>query len=443
MMLRAAPVSFGAAGSPSATEAVVVEVAPVSVRHAGHLLVADDDPVNLEVLRSQLEPMGYIITVARDGREAVDAMAAHGTFDGVLLDVMMPRMSGPQAAEVIRATHPHGTLPILMLTAKSRPEDAVVGFRAGASDYIGKPFHREELLQRLDTHLQAQRTARAFRRFVPEDFLELLGVAGFEELRAGVGQARELTVLFADVRHFTERSEALGPEETFRFVNECLARFEPVVRGQGGFVDKFIGDAIMAMFPGEPANALRAAELLQREVEGFNAEHPSAVLPLAIGIGVHHGAVILGAVGVDARLELTAIGDAVNVAARLEALTKTLGAGALVSEACIMRSRLAGVRRVGAFRVRGRHEAVELFEVLACCMHQGEREQKQATDDRFQRGLRAYAQGDMARATEHFSVVVREAPLDRVAALYLARSEAFARTGVPDGFEGDVESLTP
>ena len=108
-----------------------------------------------------------------------------------------------------------------------------------------------------------------------------------------------------------------------------------------------------------------------------------------------------------------------------------------------MRSRLAGVRRVGAFRVRGRHEAVELFEVLACCMHQGEREQKQATDDRFQRGLRAYAQGDMARATEHFSVVVREAPLDRVAALYLARSEAFARTGVPDGFEGDVESLTP
>jgi two-component system sensor histidine kinase ChiS len=439
-----APVSAASPlSAPSSAPLASLGSAPFAAAEAaprrGHLLVADDDPVNVEVLRAQLEPAGYRVTIARDGREALEALAREGTFDGVLLDVMMPKMTGPEAAEQMRAGHPHGTLPILMLTAKSRPEDAIVGLRAGASDYVGKPFHREELLQRLDGHVQAMRTARAFRRFVPSDFLQLLGAAHFEELRAGVGQRHDLTVLFADIRGFTARSEQLGPEGTFAFVNGCLQRFEPVVRAHGGFVDKFIGDAVMAIFPGEATRAVEAAARLQAEVASFNLAHPRAPMPLAIGIGVHRGPVILGTVGVDDRLEVTVIGDAVNVAARLEALTKRFGVGALASREIADGARVPGEARcIGVVHVRGRREPIELFELLACCASEDERTQKMATCDVFARGLAAWRAGRMDDATMAFEAARRDAPLDGVAAIYAEEAKRLLQDGIPDSFDGDL-----
>jgi two-component system, sensor histidine kinase ChiS len=437
MLLRAAP----SEGSDDASVAFPSVSAVAASGHAtGHLLVADDDPVNLEVLRAQLEPGGYSVTIARDGAEAVAALETLPQVDGVLLDVMMPNMTGVEAAVRMREAHPHGTLPILMLTAKSRPEDAVVGLRAGASDYVGKPFHREELLRRVDAHVRALKTARTFRRFVPEDFLALLGVEGFDALRAGLGERREVTILFSDVRAFTARSERLGPERTFRFINACLERFEPVVRRHGGFVDKFIGDAIMAIFPGEGPSAVHAAAELHRSIDGFEASFPEDAAPVAIGVGVHRGPVILGTIGAANRMEVTAIGDAVNVAARLESLTKSLGAGALVSKE-VLDGEPHDVRRVGAVHVKGRTAAVELFELLACCSSDQEREQKRGMNVRSQRGLLAYAERDMACARETFASCVRDAPLDRVAALYLERSAAFAVSGVPEGFDGCLDGV--
>jgi two-component system sensor histidine kinase ChiS len=433
-----APVSGAAAGPPSGPASGPLSRA-LSVASRGHLLVADDDPVNVEVLRAQLEPAGYRVTTARDGREALEALAREGTFDGVLLDVMMPKMTGPEAAEQMRAEHPHGTLPILMLTAKSRPEDAVVGLRAGASDYVGKPFHREELLQRLDSHVQAVRTARAFRRFVPGDFLQLLGAEHFEELRAGVGQRHDLTVLFADIRNFTARSEQLGPEGTFAFVNGCLQRFEPVVRAHGGFVDKFIGDAVMAIFPGEATRAVEAAARLQSEVAAFNEAHAGSPMPLAIGIGVHRGPVILGTVGADDRLEVTAIGDAVNVAARLEALTKRFGVGALASKEVVATAPIPGdARCIGVVHVRGRREPIELFELLACCASAQEREQKTRTRSAFARALEAWRAGRMVEAARGFGQVGAEAPLDGVAAIYADQAQRFVTDGLPVAFDGEL-----
>ena len=267
--------------------------------------------------------------------------------------------------------------------------------------------------------------------------MKLLGVTRFESLEAGVGQPHNITVLFTDIRDFTTRSEKLGPEGTFRFVNACLERFGPVVRANGGFVDKFIGDAVMAIFPGDPLKAVRAAEGLMAEVRAFNAARPNAPMPLAIGIGIHKGPVILGTVGDSERMDVTVIGDAVNVSSRLESLTKAFGAAALVSQDTLGSS-LEGMRRVGAVRVKGRREPVELFEILACCGSKDEREQKAAGDERFQRGLRAYAQGDMTRAKEHFTIAAAEAPSDRLAKLYAEKATQFEQTGLPAGFEGEL-----
>ncbi len=278
------------------------------------------------------------------------------------------------------------------------------------------------------------------RRFVPEDFLGLLGVARFDGLTAGIGQRHEVTILFADVRGFTTRSEQLGPEGIFHFINACLARFEPVVRRHGGFVDKFIGDAVMAIFPGDPLSGALAAADMQREVDAFNASRPNALNPLAVGVGVHRGAVVLGTVGVAERMEVTAIGDAVNVAARLEALTKALGVSALVSEE-VLRGARVEARRVGAVRVKGRGQPVELFELLTCIQSAAERNQKHSTAERFQRGLRAFAQSDISRARDHFAFCAQEAPLDRVAALYLARCEHYVEGGVPPEFDGSLDGV--
>ena len=284
----------------------------------------------------------------------------------------------------------------------------------------------------------SDRSARAFHRFVPEDSIRLLGGARFEDLRAGLGVRRDLTVLFADIRNFTTRSETMPPEQVFAFVNECLGGLAPVVHAHGGFIDKFIGDAIMAIFPGDPASAVAAATDFRRKVTAFNAKQPGGTMALAIGVGIHRGPVVLGTVGHDDRLEVTAIGDAVNVAARLESLTKDFGVGALVSDAVTDGSDSNTYRRVGKVHVKGRHAPVTLFEVLACTMNDDEREEKARSFRSFAAGLAAFEGALMDDSVRHFAQAVDQAPRDAVARRYLERASRYLREGVPAGFDGSL-----
>ncbi len=288
------------------------------------------------------------------------------------------------------------------------------------------------------------RTARAFRRFVPEDFLALLGARDFARLEAGVGVTRDVTVLFSDMRNFTAMSERLGPAGTFRFVSGCLRRFIPAIVRHGGFIDKFIGDAVMAIFPSDPYDAVLAAKAMQDEVNLFNDSEAGRAWPLAIGVGVHRGPVMIGTIGDGTRMDVTAIGDVVNVASRLESLTKKLGVAALASDA-IVRERMSTARRslrcVGAMKVKGRDDAVDLFELLDNIASPDERVQKDATRERFVRGLLAFQLADIPRAHGHFDAVCRHAPLDGVARAYRATTEKYLAEGLPAGFNGELGSL--
>ena len=210
-----------------------LHIAEEGGRHAAphmagaRLLVADDDPVNVEVLKAQLEPEGHAVVVARDGADAVALLENSGPFDAVLLDVMMPKLTGPQAASEMRAQYPHGTLPILMLTAKSRPEDAVAGLRAGADDYGGEPVHRDELLARLDVHLESSRMTRALERLVRPRMVELAGRTRAGELRVGDGQGTRAVL----ARFSIEGLAAVAARHDERTFFERVAR---VVRRQIG-----------------------------------------------------------------------------------------------------------------------------------------------------------------------------------------------------------------
>ena len=210
-------------------------------------------------------------------------------------------------------------------------------------------------------------TNDAIRRFVPREFLHALGHDDVTTTKLGDATARSITVLFADIRNFTSSSEGMSPEETFAFLNGCLSKLGPHVRAQSGFVDKYIGDAIMALFPRDPSDAVRAAIAMQEELRRTNEEAGGRV-PLAIGVGVHVGRVMMGTIGEAERFEATVISDAVNLTARLESLTKQLGCAVLISEevhATLGADVRAHTRRLGTFLVKGKAQAVTLHEVFA------------------------------------------------------------------------------
>jgi len=265
-------------------------------------------------------------------------------------------------------------------------------------------------------------TNAAIQRFVPREFLHALGHDDVTTTKLGDATARSITVLFADIRNFTSSSEGMSPEETFAFLNGCLSKLGPHVRAQSGFVDKYIGDAIMALFPRDPSDAVRAAIAMQEELRRTNEEAGGRV-PLAIGVGVHVGRVMMGTIGEAERFEAMVISDAVNLTARLESLTKQLGCAVLISEevhATLGADLRAHTRRLGTFLVKGKAQAVTLHEVFASDAA-ALREAKVRTRARFEEMLENHAQGRNEAALAIAGELRDQAPDDGPASWWFMR----------------------
>lgn len=207
--------------------------------------------------------------------------------------------------------------------------------------------------------------ATSFSRFVPREILGFLGRAEIEEVALGDVVQRELTVLFSDIRSFTTISERLTPRETFDFLNDYLGVVGPLIREHGGFIDKYVGDAIMAVFAGPTSAAVDAALAMLEKLREYNAVRTGDGPPIAIGIGIHTGQAMLGTIGETQRMDGTVISDAVNLASRLQSLTKEHQADLLVSQSVI--ERLDGARftwrLVDSVVVRGKTELTDIYEI--------------------------------------------------------------------------------
>ncbi|MBD1877597.1 HAMP domain-containing protein [Coleofasciculus sp. FACHB-T130] len=216
-----------------------------------------------------------------------------------------------------------------------------------------------------------QKTIESFHRFVPEKFLLVIAPDGIENIQVGFASTRTITILFADIRGYTAMSEQMTPLETFSFLNDYLACMGQVIDKSGGFIDKYIGDAIMALFDDEATdNALHAALAMRQRLKILNEERSHQGLPtIDIGIGIHRGEVVMGTVGFSSRIESTVVGDAVNVAARVESLTKNYDSTILVTKPIVEALRHPDtfpLRLVDKFvRVKGKEELVAIYELDA------------------------------------------------------------------------------
>ncbi len=284
----------------------------------------------------------------------------------------------------------------------------------------------ENLQQKLKEAQQTAALSKTFQKFVPYEFLKHLGKDHITDLQLGDCRKQEMTILFADMRSFTKISENMTPEETFRFINTFLGHVAPAIQQHEGFIDKFIGDAIMALFHRYPDDALHAGIAMLQKLELFNEERKAAGdEPVSMGIGINTGTVILGTIGGPNRMEGTVVSDAVNLAARMENMTKEYGATLLISEHTfygLYQPQQFACRLTDRVQVKGKAEWVTIWEVL-----DGNpvitRRAKVATLKPFEQALSLYFLEEFAEAQSLFEACATENPDDKAAQLYILRCQ--------------------
>lgn len=591
------------------------------------ILIVDDEPVNLQVLVNNLSLANYAIAQANNGLEALELVEQGFKPDLVLLDVMMPHMTGYEVSQRLRERFLPSELPIVMLTAKNQASDLVAGFEAGASDYLTKPFSKDELLARIKTHINLSRlisenrnlnikheelaqektdleilldtttehadavqaelkqqaiealqaseqqlrkfleampvgvlvidaegkpyyinslgeqllgqglvnslastqltevyqayvrdtdqlypdvdspiyralqgeissiddmeirqgdrtipievwgtpirnengdvlyaiaafqdiTERqkaqaerykytreimelnlAYERFVPKEFLRFLNKESITDVKLGDQVQQEMTVLFADIRSFTSLSEGMSPQENFNFINEYLSIVTPEIHSHNGFIDKYIGDAVMALFPESPNDAVLSAIAMQNKVALFNeARQQRGEVPIKIGIGLHTGSLMLGTIGGAQRMEGTVIADAVNLASRLEGLTKQYGTAIAISEKVLFQlenMEQYGYRFLDRVKVKGKKEAVAVFEIYDSDSV-SQQQLKKLTRSDFEEAIVLYYQQKFDLAQQSFQAILQINPQDVAAQLYCDRCEKYQKNGLTEGWE--------
>ena len=264
---------------------------------------------------------------------------------------------------------------------------------------------------------------RSLERFIPYEFLSILDKASILDVKLGDQVEREMSILFADIRSFTTLSEGMTPEENFRFINSYLSQMGPLIRDHHGFIDKYIGDAIMALFQ-NPEDAVQSGVVMLKKLEAYNEGRKRAgYTPIRIGVGVNTGPVILGMLGEENRLDGTVISDTVNLASRLEGLTKTYCTPLLVSGFTVNALEDASTfhtRHVGQATVKGKSRPVTVYEVLDA-EPDTVAAKKMGTATRFEEALLQYEKGRLQEALEGFQECVREVPEDETAKVYAQR----------------------
>lgn len=276
----------------------------------------------------------------------------------------------------------------------------------------------------------------SYSRFVPHQFLQLLGKTSVTDIVLGESIEKRMTILFSDIRNFTSLSEAMTPRENFRFINSYLECMEPVITGHNGIIDKYMGDSIMALFPVSADSAIDAAIAMIGQLALFNKENKDKNYPpVSIGIGINTGIMMLGTIGGRNRMESTVISDAVNLASRVESMTKDLGVPVLVTEHTYQSLKDPSkykIRYADRVKVKGKEQPQSIYEVFSADSPKLSKA-KQKRIKAFENAIAYYYLKEIPKAFDLLDSIHRQCPDDTLAKLYLNRCSKYLKEGVYDG----------
>ncbi|WP_373536152.1 adenylate/guanylate cyclase domain-containing protein [Microcoleus sp.] len=261
-------------------------------------------------------------------------------------------------------------------------------------------------------------------RFVPDQLLSFLGCDSIVDVKLGDAVELEMSVLFSDIRDFTTLSEQMTPEENFKFINSYLSYMEPLILENQGFIDKYIGDAIMALFSEGADDAVKAGIAMLHSLAEYNRQRAAAGdVAIKIGVGINTGSLMLGTVGGNSRMDGTVIGDAVNLASRIESLTKNYGVSLLITQQTFDRLTNPAdyaIRVIDKVQVKGKSEWVTVYEVFEADLPEV-KAGKLANLRLFAEALFLYNMNNFREAGELFADCWRQNPGDKVAQIYWDR----------------------
>ncbi|MCQ3930408.1 MAG: hypothetical protein DPW16_08095 [Chloroflexi bacterium] len=339
------------------------------------VLVAEDNVDSRHMILDVLAAAGYDTIASVDGADAL-SKTRHYLPDIVLLDINMPVMDGWEVCAELRKNPDTTQIPIIILTAQSDIDSRIKGLGLGADDFLSKPFSPRELLARISTRLRAkaendsirqqrQHIRKTFERFLSPDVVETL-IQNPESTQLG-GAIRDLTILFADLEGFTALSERLDPVELLHILNEYHGLMVEIVRRNGGLVNKFLGDGILALYnapldlPNHALKAVTTAIEIRDALVEFQQYFPGD-LRMNINFGINSGQAVVGNIGSRDLMDYTAVGDNVNLAQRLQSMSR--GGEIMISEATYqLVAPYIAVEEAGLRHIRGREEPVRVYLV--------------------------------------------------------------------------------
>jgi two-component system sensor histidine kinase ChiS len=427
-------------------------------------MIVENDDREARRLEEMLASMRYRTLVMRSGREAME-LALRDPPDLMLLEVHLPGIDGLWTADRLKRSRRTMMIPIILMCSEREPCDRARAMATGAEEVITRPVKKylleiriKSLLRAKQYHDHLERSRReleerlagkdqemagilsSLSRFIPQEFLRLLGRGSIRDVELGDHVLRDMTIMFSDIRSFTAISEKMTPEENFKFLNAYLERMNPFIWNNRGFVDKYIGDGIMALFPYGVETGLAAAVEMLRYLPVYNTQRRSfGYDPLRIGVGIHTGPVMLGMIGHRNLMQGTVISDAVNIAARLESLTKRYRVSLIVSGQVIQglgKKMTARYRYLDTIKVKGKDRPVTIYEVF-----EGDPPDlislKMRTRPLFERGVRAFVEGDVKGALALFYQLWQSGSGDYTVAYYINRCSYYVRYGITQNRKPD------
>lgn len=290
--------------------------------HANKVMLVDDDENIRDLYNRILTKTGYTVIEATSGEDAL-LIADHEQPNAILMDIHMPGINGIETCQKLRKMEQHKTTPILFLTANDKTETLKEAFSVGGDDFIQKSVDPVILNARLQSHMQRahyynelESLRSNLNRYISTHTQEMVE----RYTKTGIlppPEHQDLCIMFTDIRDYTSLSQKADAEEIFSILSQQLGKQVDLVYNHGGYVDKFGGDGIMAVFEGEDKSeraCLCALDIIDITQQHFNSTHEVPFIP---GIGISNGQAILGNIGSNKHLDYSVIGNTVNLAARL------------------------------------------------------------------------------------------------------------------------------